>query len=545
MWRLWSLLESLSTRLRLAILLLAIIVPFTILLTRSTIDRYDLLLDQAEDRTLLLAHAAAANQREVIARTRQLLEAISRNPKILDADWPGCNQFLLYFWQQFQDRYSNFHVATPDGNVVCSGLPQSHVVNLSDRQDFQDALATRSMVIGDLVLSRTTGMLSVHARYPLIREDGSVGAIISAQISAEQLVEAANRNTELPGQAELIITDRGNRIIVHGHEPGSLATLPVTEGVLAAALRNPMDQVIEAAGMDGKLRVYAVTRTSKSSTDGLRIAIGIPLELVHGEVRQLIAGNVISMLLVIVLAIAFTWVGVDVLVLRKVNIVINTVRQLREGNSSARTGLDHGKDELSHVARAVDETAAELERIMGLLREQTMRDPLTGLFNRRYLSEHLNAEILKTRRKPAPIGVIMADLDHFKHINDSCGHAAGDAVLVAVARTLLESARDYDIVCRYGGEEFAIILPGADLVSTHARAEAIRTTIERLNIAFDGCNIDPVTISLGIAVFPEHGDNEHTLLRQADEALYCAKRAGRNRVAVAGDAMVPGAGNSA
>lgn len=536
MWRLWSFLESLNTRLRLALLLLAIIVPFSILLARSTLDRYELLLEQAEDRTLLHAHAAASNHREVIARTRQMLEAISRNPKILAADWPACNQFLFYFLQQFQGSYSNFHVATPDGNVVCSGLPQSHAVNLSDRLDFQDALASRSMVVGDLLLSRTTGMLSVHARYPLIRADGSIGAIISAQISAEQLAEAANRSSDLSEKADLIITDRGNRIIVSGREPGQLATLPVAEGVLARALRNPVDQVVEAVGADGILRIYAVTRTNKSGNDGLRIALGIPLEQVHGEARQLIAGNVVSMLLVIMLAILFTWTGVDVLVLRKIKILINTVRQLREGNSSARTGLDYGKDELSHVARAVDEMATELERVLALLKEQTMHDPLTGLFNRRYLSEHLNAEILKTRRKPAPIGVIMADLDHFKHINDSCGHAAGDAVLIAVAKALLESARDYDIVCRYGGEEFAIILPGADLGSTLMRAEMIRTAVENLSIRFDGCTIAPVTLSLGVAIFPEHGDNEHTLLQQADEALYCAKRTGRNRVAVAGPA---------
>jgi diguanylate cyclase (GGDEF)-like protein len=167
------------------------------------------------------------------------------------------------------------------------------------------------------------------------------------------------------------------------------------------------------------------------------------------------------------------------------------------------------------------------------LRELSIRDPLTGLFNRRYLEEALALEILRAERKRIPIGIIMADIDHFKPFNDNHGHAAGDAVLVQVGNFLRTHVRASDIVCRYGGEEFLLILPEATPKITLTRAESMRADAGRLHVRHEGQVLESVTLSLGVAMYPEHGFTGDTLLAAADAAMYRAKREGRDRVVIA------------
>ncbi|PYO30040.1 MAG: hypothetical protein DMD86_13965, partial [Candidatus Rokuibacteriota bacterium] len=131
------------------------------------------------------------------------------------------------------------------------------------------------------------------------------------------------------------------------------------------------------------------------------------------------------------------------------------------------------------------------------------------------------------------IGIILLDLDHFKPLNDSCGHDAGDALLRELAGVLKSRVRDGDIACRYGGEEFVLILPEASLELARRRAEELREEVKRLRVSHRGRVIGPITVSLGVAAFPEHGKNSAALLDAADAALYRAKAEGRDRVTIA------------
>ena len=176
--------------------------------------------------------------------------------------------------------------------------------------------------------------------------------------------------------------------------------------------------------------------------------------------------------------------------------------------------------------RAMD----ELERAMIGLREQAITDPLTGLYNRRYLWEFLRREWIRAKRKDNSLAVIMIDLDHFKRINDTHGHQAGDFVLTAIAGLLRNQIRSSDIVCRYGGEEFALVLPEASLDNVRLRAEHIRAAIKRLDFRHEGVPLGGITASLGVALFPHHADSPDSLIRAADEALYAAKGVGRDRI---------------
>jgi diguanylate cyclase (GGDEF)-like protein len=162
------------------------------------------------------------------------------------------------------------------------------------------------------------------------------------------------------------------------------------------------------------------------------------------------------------------------------------------------------------------------------LRSQSIRDPLTGLYNRRYVEETVERERLRAIREHKPFSVIMIDLDHFKRLNDTYGHAAGDAVLQAFAGLLKANIRGEDIPCRYGGEEFLVILPGASPAIAQERAERLRVSFAGLTVPFRDQMLPGSSASFGVASFPDHGDAWQEVLDAADAALYAAKRAGRN-----------------
>ena len=166
------------------------------------------------------------------------------------------------------------------------------------------------------------------------------------------------------------------------------------------------------------------------------------------------------------------------------------------------------------------------------LRQQAIHDPLTGLFNRRYLDETLPRELHMAQRRNAPLSVVMLDLDGFKQFNDSFGHGPGDALLREFGRVLREHLRKSDISCRFGGDEFVLVLPDSSIADTQERVEQIRKFLEGLPIHYGEQVFGLITLSAGIAQTPEHGTSASELLRAADEALYAAKQAGRNRTTI-------------
>ena len=172
-------------------------------------------------------------------------------------------------------------------------------------------------------------------------------------------------------------------------------------------------------------------------------------------------------------------------------------------------------------------------RLREALRNQSIRDPLTGLYNRRYLDEMMERETRRATRAAYSMGVLVLDLDHFKKFNDTYGHDGGDMILRDTASLLVKSVRVEDIVCRYGGEEFVIVLPMADLEISRARAERIRSRLRDLTVMHQGRPLGAITVSIGVAALPQNGTSSRQLLEAADAALYRAKREGRDRVVVA------------
>jgi diguanylate cyclase (GGDEF)-like protein len=199
----------------------------------------------------------------------------------------------------------------------------------------------------------------------------------------------------------------------------------------------------------------------------------------------------------------------------------------------------------ARLQQSEQELKRQLEEINSLqvrLHEQATRDSLTGLYNRRYCDETLERELARCQRNGQELSVLMIDLDHFKRINDGYGHQAGDEVLRTLARLLGNQVRVSDVACRYGGEEFLVLLPNAGQETALERAETWRSAFATIPIRF-GQHEMQATLSIGVATHPAHATSPQTLLRAADMALYQAKVAGRNRTVVAtiGPAAVAGA----
>ena len=191
--------------------------------------------------------------------------------------------------------------------------------------------------------------------------------------------------------------------------------------------------------------------------------------------------------------------------------------------------------ERSNIIAACESISMALAnlKLQETLRIQSLRDPLTGLYNRRYLEASFEREIHRAERRNIPLSVLMLDIDHFKRFNDRFGHDAGDALLAHFGELLGKVVRNEDITCRYGGEEFTVLMPEADATLAQTRAEEICAAVRAMDVQHRNLSLGKVTISIGVATFDQHGRTPDELLRNADNALYMAKNSGRDRVVVA------------
>ena len=196
----------------------------------------------------------------------------------------------------------------------------------------------------------------------------------------------------------------------------------------------------------------------------------------------------------------------------------------------------------SSTGRCGKSRLREIQTLQVQLAAEAMQDPLTRLFNRRYLDAAMPGLLAAAERRGEPLAVALVDLDHFKRINDRFGHPAGDAVLVQVGELFANSLRSPDIVCRYGGEEFCVALPGADGAGALTALSGLAARLRELAIRWDGHTLDGLAFSAGVAVYPAHGQAFADLIASADRALYTAKGAGRDRAHLAAAAPLSNRG---
>ena len=191
--------------------------------------------------------------------------------------------------------------------------------------------------------------------------------------------------------------------------------------------------------------------------------------------------------------------------------------------------LRQTRDRLRDNEQALHRQLGEIQTLQAQLKQHAERDPLTGLFNRRYLTATMERELARVRREGRPLSLMLIDIDHFKAVNDSLGHQAGDECLVRLATLLKINTRESDVVCRWGGDEFLVLLPTLPREAALARAEEYRQAFERLPMPRGG-DMQRATLSIGVACYPDDGEPGAALIAAADAALYRAKQRGRNRV---------------
>jgi diguanylate cyclase (GGDEF)-like protein len=299
-----------------------------------------------------------------------------------------------------------------------------------------------------------------------------------------------------------------------------LATTDPVGNATAAALMEQMDaRLDEAAHHVANVHHEAMTQIAEQTADAQ-----------NASQHALIVAASIFVLGVIISAV--TALRLYRAVLTPVWRLENGVARLAAGDLSWRIKAV-GDAEFAHLACAFNSMAANLEQARHALVDLSVRDALTGALNRRELERLLNTEIARANRYQRSFCLLIIDFDHFKLINDTYGHPAGDAVLRSVARLLQKSIRPSDHFARYGGEEFVILLPETAAAGMVQAAERIRALVANHPIEISEMQTVAVSVSVGVSAFPQHGTSPEALIAAADKALYAAKRSGRNRVCVA------------
>jgi diguanylate cyclase (GGDEF)-like protein len=489
-----------------------------------------------------LVKQAALEQAQIIEGARQTLVAISLVPAFVLNDAARCNEYLAKLLEQSSGLYHSMGIYGPDNVLFCNALPWEGKVFSPDRLYVNLARSSGKFSIGEYQVGRVTKQQGINIGYPLRDAAGDITGVAFVALNLDNFNRMAAA-TPLPPRGILRVLDRDG--VVLARQPGSAANIGQKLQIpsVLEALRSRKAGIFRATGTDGADRLYAYDTVAENPEGPapIRIVVSLPISVVFAEENRAFLRTVIGILVATVLLLVAAWIGAEIFVLRKTRALLAVASRVRAGDLTARTGLRHDGEELSQVGQAFDEMThalqqrdVELKRALQDLQEQAITDPLTGLLNRRYLREYLPRELTRARRNGSSLAVVIVDLDYFKRINDTFGHEAGDLVLKEVGALLMSHIRGSDIACRLGGEEFALVLPEASLEGTRQKAEAVRAAIKKLDLNYLDKRIHALTASFGVALFPDHADDSDTLMRIADEALYQAKGAGRDRVMMGG-----------
>jgi diguanylate cyclase (GGDEF)-like protein len=525
---------NLRTRARILLLVILAATPALIFTVHSALERRGSEERQARAELVRLVKLAALQQWQVVESARQMMVASSQILLTLLQDKQRCTQYFANLLAQNKESYHSLGLFNESGALFCNAATWTDKAYAGDRLYFRLARETGRFAVGEYQIGRITGQAGINFGFPVMDAENRVRAVAFAGLDLENLARMAE-GTPLPPEGVLSVIDVKGTIL--SRKPSlkerigqKLWNPQVIESILAGS-----EGVLEAKGEDGVdwLLAHQVVYTNPDGAFPLRVLITVPLSRVFAEANRALVRDLLGITLATLFLLVAAWFGAELFMLRTFRALLRAAERMRGGDLNARTGIRYGKEELGQLAQAFDDMARALQLREQRLQEQAISDPLTGLYNRRYLSEFLPRELARSGRNTTPVAVMLLDLDRFKGVNDSFGHEAGDLVLSAVGNLLKGKVRGSDIACRYGGEEFALVLPETGMEAAVRRAEDIRSAISALDLRYAGKYLGKMTASFGIALFPDHSQDAEGLLRVADIALYAAKGAGRDRVVVA------------
>jgi diguanylate cyclase (GGDEF)-like protein len=539
-------LKNLSSRLRIMLLVAFSALPILGVAINNGLQQRA--ADEATEKQHLqmIASLTARRPEHMIAGASQLLYAITADVNDLLRTRNFCTSQFRRVMAQVQGQYRTMGLILPNGEIYCNATtaPDDLSINVGDRDYFQMAQTSGKFAVGGYQVGRATGLSAVNMAYPVIDDHGKVVAVAYAALNLGTFEEQTERRQrEQAGSAGRVVTFVDYKGVV-------LAQFPQFRARIGEKVPNPRvlekvlgqkNGVFTETDLAGETRIYAFD-SAGINPDGkpvIHVVISTPAKDIYADADRVLRNTAIAIAAVTVLLFLLVWYGTEMFVTRRFRVLLEMTERVRSGDFSARTGFGEGREELTQLGAAFDEMARELQNrdqqlqdVLERMRSQAITDELTGLFNRRYLWNMLEAELSRGRRKSAPIAVLLFDIDHFKKLNDQWGHEAGDIVLQSLAQVVRRVVRGTDIVARHGGEEFVVVMPEAGEEVALLRARQLRSRVAEMSLSHRGNPLNSITISIGIAISADSSQSGDSLVREADSAMYEAKTRGRDQVVV-------------
>ncbi|MBU1228908.1 MAG: EAL domain-containing protein [Proteobacteria bacterium] len=530
---------SWSIRTHLLVLVLAATVPAMILVWWSGQELQRQSVVQAQEATKRLVQGMADDLEQVEENARMLLTTLAQVPTIRRLDRKASTELLTKL-HRLHPSYANLSLITLDAHVFALSIPFSGVVDVSKRKYFQDVLRTRDFSVGEYAVSYTTKRPVLHFAHPVFGESGKLVGVLGATFDLSSLAQAFDAAGLPEGSAMALSDSRGVRLFRYP-DPAKWAGRQEPLDLWGQLAGLGEEGLTLATGADGVRRLYAMKRLRRHKDDPsfLLARVGIPEDKALGEARLIQSRNIALTGVAALLAAVLAWVLGHFVIMRRMNLLMGTAKRLGQGELKARSGLGHQEGELGELAEAFDNMALamevrEAERVEfeQKLRHQALYDHLTGLANRTLAMDRIQQALERfKRRESAYYAVVTMDLDRFKVINDSMGHAFGDQVLEAVARRIVNTLRGLDTVARFGGNEFVMLMeelatPGEAIRIIKRLRQAI---MEPLRI---GGNEVHTSASFGIVLSPNGFERSEELLQNTSIALHHVKASGRGRFKV-------------
>ena len=493
-------------------------------------------LATVESHVLDLTDQGVGHYSNALASVRAVLTTIAASIDATPNPENGCNR--LGNIADVTPTVDSLSFLGPDGAVICSTVPGAEGLDLSNRDYFQIAMRGIGS-LSSVSRSYVTNTPTVYAAQPAIGADGDVIAVIVARVGLEELFPR-DVISELDLTAQVMMVDPTGLVIMAYPEGLDLVGRDLRHTELVALALSRTRGTIQTKGPDGLPRIYGFMRLPQSN---MHLFVGLDEESVTAPVRRATLRAAATLLIASAIIFLGLWIAGEKMIVNPVQTLAARLSRFGRGESDDAGGTGAVITELQPLVAAFEAMAGELTRRETALRSANRRlnslaslDPLTGIANRRSFDAVL---ALQWSTVPS-LAMLMIDIDRFKMFNDRYGHQEGDVCIRKVAQALASTVRGTDVVARIGGEEFAVLMPGAEIGVAAEVAQRLRRAIQDLNIPHIAMEGGIVTVSIGAAACrPEPELTSADLSVAADRALYAAKEAGRDAVRCA-EAVTPG-----